>query len=106
MSENYRVTESDGLTRDCIINEAYNLTCTRGKNQMSDVKVDLLTSNKDTVIKQLVNDLVETNNKMHCYREIIYSLIQQNLLPQEIQNMILDSFNETSIVGDYNQKRK
>lgn len=73
---------------------------------MSDVKVDLLTSNKDTVIKQLVNDLVETNNKMHCYREIIYSLIQQNLLPQEIQNMILDSFNETSIVGDYNQKRK
>ena len=75
MSENYRVTESGGLTRDCIINEAYNLTCTRGKNQMAHVKVDLLTSNKDTVIKQLVNDLVETNNEMHCYRERIYSLI-------------------------------
>ena len=105
MSKNYRVTESNGLTRDCIINEAYNITCTNGENQVRDVKVDVLTSNKDIVIKKLIEDLVETTNKMHCYKEIIYALIQKNLLPQEIQNIILASFNEVSISSDDNKKK-
>ena len=93
MSNNYRVTESDGSIRDCFTNEVYNITCITDKSHVANTSMDSFTSNKDIVIKKLVEDLIETNNKMHCFREIIKQFI--NLLPQEIQDMILASFNET-----------
>lgn len=96
MKKNYRITEADGSTRDYFTNDIYSLVITRDKNLVADAKLGLMTTNKDAVIEQLVDDLSDANNKMHCFKELINSFIQHNLLPEDVAKNILSSetFNE------------
>lgn len=96
MKKNYRTTAEDGTTRDYFTNDLYSLVITRNKNLVADAKLGLMTTNKDAVIEQLVEDLSDANNKMHCFKNLINNFIQHKLLPEEVVENILSSetFNE------------
>lgn len=94
----YRIENTDGSTKDCYQNDSYSITMTRASNKPNEevkVDADIFTNDLNTLVRQFINDLGETNKKMNYYKDILKTywellrfLVQSKALPETVEKQI------------------